>query len=113
MNEEIEKARKVLEEISQDEEERKLAEQREIWQIDYNSMRYSMEKKVREAESKVQEAESKVQEVESKARENGKKEGKYENCKVIAKKMIDEGFDIEAIKRITELSESEIESLKD
>lgn len=87
MYEEIEKARKVLEDISQDEEERKLAEQREVWEIDYNSQLYS-------------------------AAKNGREEGKHEACRNNAKKMLEEGFDIDTIIRITDLSRDEIEELK-
>ena len=108
MNEEIEKARRVLEEISQDEEERELAEQREIWQIDHNSFidsatRKGMEKGIAEGMEKGM----------AEGIAKGIAKGEYENRKKTAKKMLGEGFDIETIKRITELSESEIETLKD
>ena len=83
MYEEIEKARKVLEEISQDEEERKLAEQREIWRIDYNSDMYSAELR-----------------------------GEYEGRKATAKRMLEKGFSIETIEEITKLTKEEIERIK-
>lgn len=91
MNEEIEKARKVLEEISQDDEERKLAEQREIWQIEYNSN---------------------IDSATRKGREEGRAEGEHEERKATAKRMLDEGFGIETIETITLLSKEEITSLK-
>ena len=84
MYEEIEKARKVLEDISQDEEERKLAEQREVWKIDQNSQLYS-------------------------ATQKGREEAKKET----AKRMLEKNYDIDTIVDITQLSKEDIEKLKE
>lgn len=92
MYEEIEKARKVLEDISQDEEERKLAEQREVWKIDQNSQLYSAAKR---------------------GREEGREEGRSESKKEIAKRMLEKNYDIDTIVEITQLSKEDIEKLKD
>lgn len=96
MYEEIEKARKVLEDISQDEEERKLAEQREVWKIDQNSQLYSATKKGREEGIK-----------------EGREEGISKNKKETAKRMLEKNYDIDTIVEITQLSKEDIEKLKD
>ena len=108
MNEEIENARKVLEEISQDEEERKLAEQREIWRIDYNSIIGSLEEKANEA---IEEAKNAKERGLEEGRAEGKIEGKIEGNKETAKRMLNRGFDIDMVVDLTGLSREEVEEL--
>ncbi|WLR51785.1 hypothetical protein LC040_02450 [Bacillus tianshenii] len=47
-----------------------------------------------------------------KGREEGKQEGLREGIQVMAQKMLQEGFAVELIKEITDLSEEEIAKLK-
>ena len=89
-NEDVKKAKEVLDEISQNEEERHLAELRE---------KYIMDQRATEAAGY------------DKGLECGLKQGIYENKIQIAKKMKSQGFDIETIHNITELSVEEIKNL--
>ena len=81
-NKEIKKAKEILEEISQDEREQRLAELREKYRMDQNA-------------------------VYGRGYEVGEEKGKKE----IAKKMKDKGMDIESIIEITGLTKQEIEKL--
>ncbi len=82
-NESIKKAKKVLQEISNDEQERYLAELREKYILDQNSIRAY-----------------------------GKEEGIKEGIETVAKEMLKQGTDIEYIAKVTKLSKEEIERLK-
>ena len=87
-NKEINKAKKVLEEISQDEHERYLAELRQ---------KYIMDQKA----------------IEDAGFDKGLKAGIEKNTIDIAKKMKKQNIDIELISQITGLSIKNIENLKD
>ena len=94
-NEEIGKAKKVLEEISQDEHERYLAELRQ---------KYIMDKKAIEDAGFDKGLETGIQ--------RGMKMGKEEEKIDIAKKMIEKNMEIKDIMELTDLTEEEIKSLK-
>lgn len=85
-NKEIQKAGKVLEEISQDERERYLAELRE---------KYIMDQKA----------------IEDGGFYKGLEQGSIEKSKEIAKRMKEKGIDVETIVEITSLSKEEVEDL--
>ena len=89
-NEEIRKAKKVLDELSQNEHERRLAELRE---------KYIMDQKAIEAAGYDQ------------GLEDGKKQGLTAAKIEIAKEMKSQGYDNSAIKKLTGLSIEEIENL--
>ena len=94
-NKEIVKAKEVLEEISQDEHERYLAELREKYILDQNATEaagYDKGLKVGHSE--------------------GLKQGKKEKIIEIAKKMLEEKIPIETISKITNLSKEDIADLK-
>ena len=88
----LNKAKALLEEISQDDHERELALKREMFLMDRKS------------------------EIDT-ALEKGKKEGyesrKKETIKEMTRRLLKDNVDIEIIKKVTELSEEEINSLKD
>lgn len=86
-NESIKKAKKVLQEISNDEQERYLAELREKYILDQNSIR-------------------------AYGKEEGRSEGIKEGIETVAKEMLKQGTDIEYIAKVTKLSKEEIERLK-
>ncbi|MBD9158657.1 MAG: hypothetical protein EGQ16_02265, partial [Clostridiales bacterium] len=93
-NGEIKKAKEVLEKISQDKNERYLAELREKFIIDQKAIEDAGYDKGLSA-----------------GIEQGIKQGE-ENKKIeLAKKMKQEGIDIETIQKITELSQEEISKL--
>ena len=94
-NEEIGKAKKVLEEISQDEHERYLAELRQ---------KYIMDKKAIEDAGFDKGLETGI--------EQGIKQGKEEKTIDIAKKLKKENVDINIISKTTGLTEEEIKNLK-
>ena len=94
-NEEIGKAKKVLEEISQDEHERYLAELRQ---------KYIMDKKAIEDAGFDKGLETGI--------EQGIKQGKEEKTIDIAKKLKKEIVDINIISKTTGLTEEEIKNLK-
>ena len=103
-NKEIVKAKKVLEEISQDEHERYLAELREKYILDQNNIEATgYDKGLKQGK------EEGIKEGIKKGREEGKKEGKEESKKEIAKEMIKEKIPLEIIYKITEIS---LEDLK-
>ena len=85
-NEEIKEAVEQLTQMSADEYERELYEIRERSRLTYNTEMYE-------------------------ARRKGLEEGKRQDRKEIAKKMKEEGIDVELIKKITGLTEKEINSL--
>ena len=80
----LNKAKALLEEISQDDHERELALKREMFLMDRKS------------------------EIDT-ALEKGKKEA----IKEMTRRLLQDNVDIEIIKKVTELSEEEINSLKD
>ena len=82
-NKEIVKAKKVLEEISQDEHERYLAELREKYILDQNN-------------------------IEATGYDKGLKQGKKE----IAKEMIKEKIPLEVISKITKIPKEELQEIK-
>ena len=94
-NKEIVKAKEVLEEISQDEHERYLAELREKYILDQNATEaagYDKGLKVGHSE--------------------GLKQGKKEKIIEIAKKMLEEKIPLETISKITNLPKEYISNLK-
>ena len=93
-NEEIKEAVEQLTQMSADEYERELYEIRERSRLTYNTEMYEARRKGME-EGKIK----------------GKAEGKTEEKKKIAKKMKEEGLDIELIKKITNLTEEQINLL--
>ena len=94
-NEEIVKARKVLQDISQDEHERYLAELRE---------KYIMDQKAIEGAGYDKGLKNGI--------EKGLKEGRIKEKREIAKKMKNEDIDIEVIKEVTGLHIEEIKKIK-
>ena len=94
-NKEIVKARKVLQDISQDEHERYLAELREKYIMDQKAIEGAgYDKGLKEGLDK------------------GLKEGRIKEKREIAKKMKNEDIDIEVIKEVTGLLIEEIKKLK-
>ena len=89
-NEEIKEAIKQLKEMSADEYERELYEIRERSRLTYNT---------------------EMNEARRKGLEEGEKRGEKREKEKIAKKMKEEGLDIELIKKITNLKEEEINLL--
>ena len=81
-NEEVKKANSVLHEMSEDEKLERLAELREKWELDERS-----------------------------ALANARDDGKAEERIEIAKKMKNEGINIETIMKITSLTKEEIDKL--
>ena len=86
-NKEIVKAKKVLEEISQDEHERYLAELREKYILDQNN-------------------------IEATGYDKGLKQGIKEGKREIAKEMIKEKMPLEVISKITKIPKEELEKLQ-
>ena len=106
-NKEIVKAKEVLEEISQDEHERYLAELREKYILDQNATEaagYDKGLKVGHSEG--------LKEGLEKGQKQGIEQGKKENNLSIAKKMLEEKIPLETIIKITNLSKEDIENLK-
>ena len=98
-NEEIVKAKKVLEEISQDEHERYLAELRQ---------KYIMDKKAIEDAGFDKGLETGIEQ----GIQQGIQQGKEEKTIDIAKKMIEKNMEIKDIMELTGLTEEEIKNLK-
>lgn len=93
-NKEIMMAKKVLDEISQDEHERYLAEMREKYILDQNATEAAgYDKGLKEG----------IKQGHEKGVEEGKKE--------IAKKMLKEKLDIELIERVTNISKEELKKM--
>ena len=106
-NKEIVKAKKVLEEISQDEHERYLAELREKYILDQNNIEATgYDKGLKQGK------EEGIKEGIKKGREEGKKEGKEESKKEIAKEMIKEKMPLEVISKITKIPKKELQEIK-
>ena len=94
----IEKAQKNLEKLSQDEHERYLAELREKHVRDQKSIeRYGYERGLKEGRTE--------------GKKEGKEEGKREGIRVIARRLINQGYSVKQISEITDLKEEEIKDL--
>ena len=109
-NKSIEKAKEILERISQDEDERELAYRRERAIRDQNAVRAFGYNRGRE-----EGREQGIKEGRKEGRKEGIKEGKIEGIKEekieIAKKMLKRKMNIEEIQDITGLKRVEIENL--
>ena len=106
-NKEIVKAKKVLEEISQDEHERYLAELREKYILDQKNIEATgYDKGLKQGK------EEGIKEGIKKGREEGKKEGKEESKKEIAKEMIKEKMPLEVISKITKIPKEELQEIQ-
>ena len=98
-NKEIVKAKKVLEEISQDEHERYLAELREKYILDQNNIEATgYDKGLKQGKEE--------------GIKKGREEGKEESKKEIAKEMIKEKMPLEVISKITKIPKEELEKLQ-
>ena len=101
-NEEIRKAKKVLDELSQNEHERRLAELREKYIMDQKAIEAAgYDKGLEDGKKQGIEAGVKL----------GKKQGLTATKIEIAKEMKLQGYDHNAIKKLTGLSIEEIENL--
>lgn len=102
-NKEIVMAKKVLDEISQDEHERYLAEMREKYILDQNATEAAgYDKGLKEGHKKG------IEEGIKQGHEKGVEEGKKE----IAKKMLEEKLDIELIEKVTDISKEELKKMQ-
>ena len=115
-NKEIVMAKKVLDEISQDEHERYLAEMREKYILDQNATEAAgYDKGLKEGHKKG--IEEGIKEGHKKGIEEGIKEGHEkgveEGKKEIAKKMLEEKLDIELIEKITNISKEELKKMQE
>ena len=98
-NKEIVKAKKVLEEISQDEHERYLAELREKYILDQNNIEATgYDKGLKQGKKE--------------GIKKGREEGKEESKKEIAKEMIKEKMPLEVISKITKIPKEELQEIK-
>ena len=98
-NKEIVKAKKVLEEISQDEHERYLAELREKYILDQKNIEATgYDKGLKQGKKE--------------GIKKGREEGKEESKKEIAKEMIKEKIPLEVISRITKIPKEELQEIK-
>ena len=98
-NKEIVKAKKVLEEISQDEHERYLAELREKYILDQKNIEATgYDKGLKQGKEE--------------GIKKGREEGKEESKKEIAKEMIKEKMPLEVISKITKIPKEELEKLQ-
>ena len=102
-NEEIKKAKKVLEEISQDEKERRMSELRQ---------KYIMDQKAVYSQGYEYGKEAGIEQGIKKGIEQGIKQGIEQNNKDIAKKMKLQNIDIKTIAIVTGLTEEEILRIK-
>ena len=103
-NKEIVKAKKILDEISQDEHERYLAEMREKYILDQNATEAAgYDKGLKEGHKKG------IEEGIKEGHEKGVEEGKKE----IAKKMLEEKLDIELIEKITNICKEELKKMQE
>ena len=102
-NKEIKQARKVLEEISQDERERRLTELREKYRMDQHAIMLAGYDEGLEAG---------IEQGIKQGIEQGIAQGSMERQKEIAKKLLELKMPLEEIITITELSKEEIEKLK-
>ena len=97
-NEEIKEAVEQLTQMSADEYERELYEIRERSRLTYNTEMYEARKKGLEEGKKIGE-------------KRGEKRGERKEKREIARKMKEEGIDIQVIQKITELTKKEIENI--
>ena len=94
-NQTLQKAREKMNYLTGDAAVRRLAELREIWELDYNSdINYAKEKGLKSGLKR------------------GRKEGKKENSIEIARKLLKLQMPIEQISEITNLTEEEINDIK-
>jgi len=101
-NEEIKKAMNELEEMSEDEELRRLAELKEkAIRDEKNRLRHAIEEGLEKG----------MKEGMQEGMQKGMEEGKREMAIKIAKRLKEEGVSIQKIKEITELTQEEIEKL--
>ena len=95
-NQTLQKAREKMNYLTGDAAVRRLAELREIWELDYNSdINYAKEKGLKSGLKR------------------GRKEGKKENSIEIARKLLKLQMPIEQISEITNLTEEEINDIKE
>ena len=107
-NKEIVMAKKVLDEISQDEHERYLAEMREKYILDQNATEAAgYDKGLKEGIK--QGHEKGIEEGIKQGHEKGVEEGKKE----IAKKMLEEKLDIELIEKVTNISKEDLKKMQE
>ena len=98
-NKEIVKAKKILEEISQDEHERYLAELREKYILDQKNIEATgYDKGLKQGKEE--------------GIKKGREEGKEESKKEIAKEMIKEKITLEVISKITKIPKEELQEIK-
>ena len=98
-NKEIVKAKKILEEISQDEHERYLAELREKYILDQKNIEATgYDKGLKQGKKE--------------GIKKGREEGKEESKKEIAKEMIKEKMPLEVISKITKIPKEELQEIK-
>ena len=98
-NKEIVKAKKVLEEISQDEHERYLAELREKYILDQKNIEATgYDKGLKQGKKE--------------GIKKGREEGKEESKKEIAKEMIKEKIPLEVISKITKIPKEELQEIQ-
>ena len=98
-NKEIVKAKKVLEEISQDEHERYLAELREKYILDQKNIEATgYDKGLKQGKKE--------------GIKKGREEGKEESKKEIAKEMIKEKMPLEVISKITKIPKEELQEIQ-
>ena len=102
-NKEVCKAKKVLEEISQDEHERYLAELRQ---------KYIMDQKAIEGAGFDKGLKAGIEQGIEQGIKQGIQQGIDQNTNAIAKKLKEQNIDIEVISKVTGLSIKEIENLK-
>ena len=123
-NKEIVMAKKVLDEISQDEHERYLAEMREKYILDQNAteaagydkgLKEGIKQGIEEGHKKgieegIKEGHKKgIKEGIKEGHEKGVEEGKKE----IAKKMLEEKLDIELIEKVTNISKEDLKKMQE
>ena len=102
-NRTLQKAREKMDYLTGDAAVRRLAELREIWELDYNSdINYAREKGEK----------SGLKRGRKEGRAEGRAEGKKEEKKEIAKKLLKLQMPIEQISEITNLTEEEIKNMK-
>ena len=98
-NKEIVKAKKILEEISQDEHERYLAELREKYILDQKNIEATgYDKGLKQGKKE--------------GIKKGREEGKEESKKEIAKEMIKEKMPLEVISKITKIPKEELQEIQ-
>ena len=98
-NKEIVKAKKILEEISQDEHERYLAELREKYILDQKNIEATgYDKGLKQGKEE--------------GIKKGREEGKEESKKEIAKEMIKEKMPLEVISKITKIPKEELQEIQ-